>query len=596
MMEPSIFPYDHEIWRQQQSNQWLVLLFLPVLMFGCLFFTPFFFWLEIKVAIGVAAAIFLLSTLALIWFQRTTFNRKRDAKLLLDHEAITHAYTAPGTGNNYTANRIPYSKMTGLQITHDRRQQPFFIRIQADNKQLDLSGFRNMPQLVTKLTQHLPTTCQVTHKRTWLRIPTPGCLFLILIIVAFLLILSAQANESFIFQLFVAGIVGYVAMSFFRRGWQKYRDPKRKPWELPTDFVLGIIYLGIILWSLIDDPEAWNLVAYWNNPCRMGQQLAGETGCLATFPGGESSFFLSDSKTLVRQQFGSVIIAPPSAWVNSRTPQLPYDGDLDIYGLSANRQMLLACPNFGCDTFQVWNIGARFLSRQFTLDDSFYEEEIAISANGAYVAVSGNKALYIYDVIADQITHQWPHNGKKAPLTFTPDEGTLILFNELERPVIVDRDTGTPQQVLLPPENMAVANPKSLVFSADGRFLAATYEGNDVIVVWEWASKQVYQTLTIPPEAGYMFLLDTAAAFSPDNRYLALGTHRTTITDTELFRNNYLFLWSLADGTLIQQTFLGIESDYRPVTLDFSPDGQLLAVSMENIGYVFAVDKLVAKP
>lgn len=91
MMEPSIFPYDHEIWRQQRSNQWLVLLFLPVLMFGCLFFTPFFFWLEIKVAIGIAAAIFLLYTLALIWSQRTKFRHRRNTKILLEVNSLSYA-------------------------------------------------------------------------------------------------------------------------------------------------------------------------------------------------------------------------------------------------------------------------------------------------------------------------------------------------------------------------------------------------------------------------------------------------------------------------------------------------------------------------
>lgn len=110
-MEPLIFPYDHQIWERQRLNQWLVLLFFPLLSFSCLFLTPFFFWLEIRVVVGIAAAVFLLAALGLIWFQHTFFRPRRDTKLLLDDKAITHVNEAVLRGLSYAAVRISYDEI-----------------------------------------------------------------------------------------------------------------------------------------------------------------------------------------------------------------------------------------------------------------------------------------------------------------------------------------------------------------------------------------------------------------------------------------------------------------------------------------------------
>ncbi|MBK9054009.1 MAG: hypothetical protein IPL78_24770 [Chloroflexi bacterium] len=472
MVEPLIFSYDHQIWEQQRRNQWLTLWCLPLLLFSCIFFTPFLLG-GITLVGGTRGRGLTLAILALIWFQYTKFRHRRNTKLLLEANAISYANEVFVSGKAASPTRIFYDKITRLDIAHDRQQRPVELHIQTRDHQLALSGFRNMPQLVSELTRRVPETCSITRHRAWFSSPPPVRLFFffILCMLALILLGAGSAQEQFVTHILIAGMYVYLSFLELRKGWQNYIDPKRKRGEMPIAFVVGIVWLGILFLRIGTEPEEWSLSAYWKAPCRLGQRLTGETGCVDAFRHDERSFFLPDSETMVRQQLSSVIIAPPSAWVNSRTPQLPYDGDLEIYGLSANRQMLLARPNLDRDTFQVWNVGAPFLSRQFTLNDSFYEEEMAISANGAYIAISGNEALYIYDLLADQITHQWPHNGKKVPLTFTPEAGTLILFNERDQPVIVDMDTGAPQQVLPLPENMTVSHPRSLVgFFGDGRF------------------------------------------------------------------------------------------------------------------------------
>ena len=89
MVEPLIFSYDHQIWEQQRRNQWLTLWCMPLLLFSCIFFTPFFFWLELRWLVGFAAAGLPLAILALIWFQYTKFRHRRNTKLLLEANAIS---------------------------------------------------------------------------------------------------------------------------------------------------------------------------------------------------------------------------------------------------------------------------------------------------------------------------------------------------------------------------------------------------------------------------------------------------------------------------------------------------------------------------
>src|SRR5581483_209177 len=87
------------------------------------------------------------------------------------------------------------------------------------------------------------------------------------------------------------------------------------------------------------------------------------------------------------------------------------------------------------------------------------------------------------DAATGKQIRRWPaHKGRVAPLTFAPDGKTLASAGDDSRIRLWDVQTGTEIRAM---EQFGVSR---LVFSADGKRLAAQYGWHNKIWVWETAT------------------------------------------------------------------------------------------------------------
>ena len=207
---------------------------------------------------------------------------------------------------------------------------------------------------------------------------------------------------------------------------------------------------------------------------------------------------------------------------------------------------------------------------------------IAFSPNGQMLASAGGDGLLrVWDVSAalqgdDQ---RWMRRLIQIPgadryvtsLAFSPDNRYLVTgtYNgdvrvwdlnacERDRPVCNS-------QIWLERDYVGVA--PVVKFSPSGRYLAASnYDGT--VTLWNWSSGQVLSVLE--PETGSHngSRLDgrfSSLSFSPDETYLAAGSH-----------DDFITLWSL-DPTDDFERLVTIDTGNGVDSVAFSPDGQMLA-------------------
>jgi WD40 repeat protein len=113
-----------------------------------------------------------------------------------------------------------------------------------------------------------------------------------------------------------------------------------------------------------------------------------------------------------------------------------------------------------------------------------------------------------------------------------------------------------------PVRTLGFGEVESVVFSPDGRYLAVGTQGGSCVQLIDTSSWQVIRTFEGHTDGV------TSVAFSPDGRLLASGSHDETIK-----------LWEVATGSLVR-TLYGHTWVVNSVA--FSPDGRLLASSSSD--------------
>jgi WD40 repeat protein len=214
---------------------------------------------------------------------------------------------------------------------------------------------------------------------------------------------------------------------------------------------------------------------------------------------------------------------------------------------------------------------------------------VAFSPDGKRIAVAGfDGTIRVLDGASGrEMLTIFAHNSLVAGVTFSPD-GHRLASSSYDHTVRVwDATplTGNP----LAPHCITLDGHKEKVsdvaFSSDGRWLASA-SWDHTIKLWEF-SKNGEALVSAPagessaPKTGAITLrhtlrghraIVTGVAFSPDHQTVASSSLDNTVK-----------LWNLDDppGDSLTER-LSIPLTHRPMSIAFSPDGQLLAIGQDN--------------
>jgi len=272
----------------------------------------------------------------------------------------------------------------------------------------------------------------------------------------------------------------------------------------------------------------------------------------------------------------------------------------------------------GPDSVKILPYTAAFLSqvREYNFPGDHLENTVAaidISPDDRYLAAVGQTTVYIIDLETGEWVHELEHDTDTLSVDFSPDgrqllvgvgdsfgpdQNNRVLLWDIETETVLHETTGV--EYALPVEHV-VFNPDGalfgmeqdlaiysleswevvleppegelLAFSPDGSLAAATYTllSTKEIHIYSIADGAILARLTMPSNQ-----LTNELEFSSDGSLLAVG-----YTGFTTGRNEVQFwdtnTWQLSHTTVYSQRFPSGGSMDTFETIEFSPDGSLLA-------------------
>jgi WD40 repeat protein len=249
--------------------------------------------------------------------------------------------------------------------------------------------------------------------------------------------------------------------------------------------------------------------------------------------------------------------------------RLPGQGACDGLAFSQNGLLMTAAA----DGVAVWR--PQNGKEVFRVKPSL-SSAVALSADGRWLAVgAGEQAVQVYDLTTRQEARRLSH-PHLAGVVFSPDSRWLYTWGQ--GGAIRWQFDGF-QEVMVLPQEKQPFNPIDFAFSPDGRLLATSDPGQDLVHLWETATGRRLVSLDRLvifheiPRTHQVHNQWNAGVFSPDGKWLALPQGISEINPKgEAGGRNALGIFDTATGKLVSR-IMGIGDQ---VSVSFRPDGQAL--------------------
>lgn len=588
-MEQSPFPSttfilsEKFVRRSQRVLQFLTLA-VPAVMGMVFLLTPIYFSTTTPACLGI------LLVLGLVGFGIATVWDPPNVKQRLASQRVTLNDTALQLYHQGSTQTMRYEEMRQVKIGVDKAGEIQSIQIHSGDDVCTLLGFGGMAQIAERLQAYVPDSAIVQRQPVWpnrsVWYHVAGFIALLVLGIALLIQLTEGAITEFTGWLFL--IMGVYTL--WRRPYSG-RDGKQK--RSVALFIGGMyVFLGVLSLNA-DLQNAGGAAAIWRNPCGLIGKVVQRSGCISTVPSENDLFFAANNRSVLWRENERVYLTHHAAWLGFWTPTLAYE-DVDQLLVSADggTAVVLADDRTVLD---VWDITTRTRRQHLTLpaDNDFYGERVQVSPDGHYLAnVDEEAGLTLWDLATGQPVMQVA--TEVFTVAFAPD-GQYVAGADENQITIWRTTDGTEWQTLALPEDVAI-NRTQPRFSPDGQWLMVAGQDSAshrhlVIALWQLPSGNLHHVLTLA-EVDY----DYQVLFSPDNKFVVSVA-------VEVFRDEegmqlidrdqtQLVIWRLDDGVLVKKQWLRGGYRFAPLSLDFSPDGSLLAVGLDEVGMVFRTEQL----
>jgi WD40 repeat protein/tetratricopeptide (TPR) repeat protein len=189
-------------------------------------------------------------------------------------------------------------------------------------------------------------------------------------------------------------------------------------------------------------------------------------------------------------------------------------------------------------------------------------DAVAFSADGHWLATSGDGAVWIWDVTTrERPLRSTPPAGA---ITFSADSSWFLAY-DARMAQIRDTATGRPSGRVIQHNS---GNPHAVALTLDGRWLATPGHTNR-ICIWNTADGREQVTIPYGKATGVFAPVwkVEALAFSPDGRWLAAA-----------IANDSFYTWDAATG----RALVKVAHSKAVSAVAFSPDGRWLAIASRD--------------
>lgn len=591
-MEQSPFPSttyilsEKFVRRSQRVLQFLTLA-VPALMGMVFLLTPMYFSTTTPTCLGI------LLVLGLVGFGIATVWNPQKVKQRLANQRVTLNKTALQLYRQDSTQTMRYEAMRQIKIEVDQAGEIQSIQIHSGDDTCTLIGFDGMVQIAERLQAYVPDSAMRQQQPAWpnrsVWYHVAGLIALLVLGIALLIQLTEGAITEFMGWFFL--VMGFYTL--WRRPYSG-RDGKQKR---STDLFLGGLYVFLGLLSLNSDlQDAGGAAAIWRNPCGLIGKVVERTGCISTIPSENGLFFAANNRSVLWRDHERVYLTHHAAWLGFWTPTLPYeDADQLLVSADGGTAVILADDHTVLD---VWDIATRTRRHHLTLpaDNDFSGERVQVSPDGHYLAnVDEATGLALWDLATGQPVMQVATQA--FAVAFAPD-GQYVAGVDENQITLWRTADGAEWQTLALPEAVATGG-KQLRFSPDGQWLMVAGQDSAsqrhlVMALWQLPGGDLQHILTLA-DVNYR----SQVLFSPDSKFV-VGVAVEISRDEEGMHlgeqdQTQLVIWRLDDGVLVKKQWLKGGYRFTPLSLDFSPDGTLLAVGLDEVGMVFRTEQLFSE-